>query len=216
MVSVIHPSSTQHFGPYNPYVPSSSDIMNYTTPVQAYTGQQHLTWPSSSLLRTFYRPQNPFNLQNRTRYDVKDYSKPLFVDCSIEYELPNAPKVPKNSEPILMIHPSYMKPRIYLKAKSVNRSNETKNLAPKVSTAKKNAKRSYKQGPGAGEFPGAYQALLPQSQVPYTSCYCCQCHPLAAASKRSRQMYFEQLKQQQHPFFQYPQGLNFRYGPNWT
>ncbi|QQP39616.1 Centrosomal and chromosomal factorlike, partial [Caligus rogercresseyi] len=38
---------------------------------------------------------------------TKDYSKPLFVDCSIEYELPNAPKVPKNSEPILMIHPAY-------------------------------------------------------------------------------------------------------------
>ena len=33
----------------------------------------------------------------------KDYSKPLFVDCSIEYDLPNAPKIPKNSEPILMV-----------------------------------------------------------------------------------------------------------------
>lgn len=40
---------------------------------------------------------------------TKDFSKPLFVDCSIEYELPNAPKIPKNSEPILMIHPSYPK-----------------------------------------------------------------------------------------------------------
>lgn len=39
----------------------------------------------------------------------KDYSKPLFVDCSIEYELPNAPKIPKNSQPILMIHPTYQK-----------------------------------------------------------------------------------------------------------
>ena len=37
----------------------------------------------------------------------KDFSKPLFVDCSIEYELPNAPKIPKNSLPILMIHPGY-------------------------------------------------------------------------------------------------------------
>jgi len=39
----------------------------------------------------------------------KDYSKPLFVDCSIEYELPNAPKIPKNSSPILMIPPTYQK-----------------------------------------------------------------------------------------------------------
>jgi len=37
----------------------------------------------------------------------KDLSTPLFVDCSIEYELPNAPKIPKNSLPILMIHPGY-------------------------------------------------------------------------------------------------------------
>ena len=41
----------------------------------------------------------------------KDLSSPLFVDCSIEYELPNAPKIPKNSAPILMIHPGYQKPQ---------------------------------------------------------------------------------------------------------
>ena len=41
----------------------------------------------------------------------KDFSKQLFVDCSIEYELPNAPKIPKNSLPILMIHPGY-KPQV--------------------------------------------------------------------------------------------------------
>jgi len=41
----------------------------------------------------------------------KDLSSPLFVDCSIEYELPNAPKIPKNSSPILMIHPGYKPPR---------------------------------------------------------------------------------------------------------
>ena len=41
----------------------------------------------------------------------KDLSSPLFVDCSIEYELPNAPKIPKNSSPILMIHPEYKPPR---------------------------------------------------------------------------------------------------------
>ena len=39
----------------------------------------------------------------------KDYSTPLFVDCSIEYDLSNAPKIPKNSAPILMIDPRYQK-----------------------------------------------------------------------------------------------------------
>ena len=47
----------------------------------------------------------------------KDFTKPLFVDCSIEYELPNAPKIPKNSEPILMIHPG-------IKNKSVKKNSE--------------------------------------------------------------------------------------------
>lgn len=39
----------------------------------------------------------------------KDYSRPLHVDCSVEYELPNAAKPPvgARSEPLLMIHPCY-------------------------------------------------------------------------------------------------------------
>uniref|UniRef100_A0A8D8QM48 Centrosomal and chromosomal factor n=1 Tax=Cacopsylla melanoneura TaxID=428564 RepID=A0A8D8QM48_9HEMI len=39
----------------------------------------------------------------------KDYSRPLHVDCSVEYELPNAAKPPVGgrSEPLLMIHPCY-------------------------------------------------------------------------------------------------------------
>merc|ERR1739844_467720 len=39
----------------------------------------------------------------------KDLSTTLFVDCSIEYELPNAPKIPKNSAPILMMVPNGFK-----------------------------------------------------------------------------------------------------------
>ena len=39
----------------------------------------------------------------------KDLSSTLFVDCSIEYELPNAPKIPKNSAPILMMVPNGFK-----------------------------------------------------------------------------------------------------------
>ena len=48
----------------------------------------------------------------------KDFSKPLFVDCSIEYELPNAPKIPKNSLPILMIHPGYKQKMSMIQQKS--------------------------------------------------------------------------------------------------
>ena len=47
---------------------------------------------------------------NRTKSEV---CKPLFVDCSIEYDLPNVPKISAGkdgkAEPILMIHPAYLK-----------------------------------------------------------------------------------------------------------
>ncbi|XP_060529292.1 uncharacterized protein LOC132703816 [Cylas formicarius] len=41
----------------------------------------------------------------------KDYSRPLHVDCSVEYELPNTAKPPQGvrNEPLLMIHPCYFR-----------------------------------------------------------------------------------------------------------
>ena len=63
---------------------------------QAQPPQQQQPQPVKSSSRGLIRPPAG-----------KDFSKPLFVDCSIEYELPNAPKIPKNSLPILMIHPGY-------------------------------------------------------------------------------------------------------------
>ena len=37
----------------------------------------------------------------------KDLSQPLHVDCSVEYDLGNQPKIPKDSAPLLIIHPAY-------------------------------------------------------------------------------------------------------------
>lgn len=71
----------------------------------------------------------------------KDFSKPLFVDCSIEYELPNAPKIPKNSLPILMIHPGYLKKKAaQQQQQSVLRSCSLPNCQCKL---KAGSKRSY-------------------------------------------------------------------------
>lgn len=55
----------------------------------------------------------------------KDYSRPLHVDCSVEYELPNAAKPPAGTrnEPLLMIHPCY-----YRRAESQRRSPFINNL----------------------------------------------------------------------------------------
>ena len=47
--------------------------------------------------------QNPSN----SSQSCKDLSQPLHVDCSVEYDLGNQPKIPKDSAPLLIIHPGY-------------------------------------------------------------------------------------------------------------
>ena len=50
---------------------------------------------------------------------------PLFVDCSVEYDLGDHPPVPANSEPLLSIHPEYV-----VKTRSVNSSPYSMYQAP--------------------------------------------------------------------------------------
>ncbi|CAO1424214.1 unnamed protein product [Diamesa tonsa] len=49
--------------------------------------------------------------QSQQQLPQKDYSQPLHVDCSVEYELPNQAKPPVGAriEPLLMIHPCYFR-----------------------------------------------------------------------------------------------------------
>ena len=61
---------------------------------------------------SFYHPSNPSSFSARTSSltrPQKDLSKPLHVDCSIEYDLGAQPKIPKDSAPLLIIHPDYTK-----------------------------------------------------------------------------------------------------------
>lgn len=70
----------------------------------------------------------------------KDYSTPLHVDCSVEYELPNQAKPPQDvrNEPLLMIHPCYFR-----KIESQRRSPFVNNLpARTLSTTKKKIYKS--------------------------------------------------------------------------
>ena len=46
------------------------------------------------------------------------FSTPLHVDCSVEYDLGNQPKIPKDSAPLLIIHPDYKS----LQAAAANKS----------------------------------------------------------------------------------------------
>jgi hypothetical protein len=55
--------------------------------------------------------QSPQTQQQQQQPPQKDYSIPLHVDCSVEYELPNQAKPPVGGrvEPLLMIHPCYFR-----------------------------------------------------------------------------------------------------------
>lgn len=66
----------------------------------------------------YARGEADFAAADRYRRDArpaslapKDYSVPLHVDCSIEYELPDCAKPPQGVkiEPLLMIHPSHFR-----------------------------------------------------------------------------------------------------------
>lgn len=43
----------------------------------------------------------------RQTQSCRDVNKPLHVDCSVEYDLGHQPKIPKDSAPLLIIHPEY-------------------------------------------------------------------------------------------------------------
>jgi len=47
------------------------------------------------------------NNNSSSSQSCKDLSQPLHVDCSVEYDLGNQPKIPKDSAPLLIIHPGY-------------------------------------------------------------------------------------------------------------
>ena len=124
----------------------------------------------------------------------KDFSKPLFVDCSIEYELPNAPKIPKNSLPILMIHPGYQQKKrqqiqqqqlqqqqqqqqkqqqqqllMNIKNKDTNTSKQTGCTAPnchcrKIQVMKPGTKRSYSNALGSNASTTTTQAQFYKQQ----------------------------------------------------
>ena len=50
----------------------------------------------------------------------KDLSRPLHVDCSVEYDLGNQPRIPKNSAPLLIIHPAYQPQRFHPYASNID------------------------------------------------------------------------------------------------
>lgn len=97
----------------------------------------------------------------------KDYSRPLHVDCSVEYELPNQAKPPPGgrNEPLLMIHPCYFR-----KIESQRRSPFVNNLPvhrqPSAAAAKRRVARAHHH---QQHHPQQQQITqqMPQQAAPY-------------------------------------------------
>merc|ERR1719167_790144 len=53
-------------------------------------------------------PSQPALQQQQQTPQAKSAMSPLFVDCSVEYDLGEQPVIPADSEPLLSIHPEYV------------------------------------------------------------------------------------------------------------
>lgn len=60
----------------------------------------------------------------------KDLSQPLHVDCSVEYDLGNQPKIPKDSAPLLIIHPAYQQEQLHVGPSSSSTATATSRFHP--------------------------------------------------------------------------------------
>jgi len=60
------------------------------------------------------RPALPTPSNQQQQPASKSVTSPLFVDCSVEYDLGEQPAIPADSEPLLTIHPDYRPPKLQL------------------------------------------------------------------------------------------------------
>ena len=63
----------------------------------------------------------PPRVRNPNPHTASSVTKALFVDCSVEYELPMVPKIPSDSQPLLVIHPGWQQKRRITRSSSQQR-----------------------------------------------------------------------------------------------
>ena len=107
------------------YHPSSAGpkYLSNDTFVLQHSGHMRSTSMLASMTSGVPSTAGEKNLAGSRKQLGKDVCKPLHVDCSIEYDLGNQPKIPKNSAPLLIIHPAYHNAKIH-----ENEDNEIKKL----------------------------------------------------------------------------------------
>lgn len=119
----------------------------------------------------------------------KDYTRPLHVDCSVEYELPNTAKPPQGvrNEPLLMIHPCYFR-KIESQRRSpfINNLPATRPVAAAAAVAVATAVKRSSRMPRGQQIP----QQVPQQAAQYPVQY-------SAATDRHQQQTQQQHQQQQ-------------------
>lgn len=133
------PAVQQRGSPFHGVLMDLHHVKPSATPqlLQEYTSFATTTNTPASTTRIKSSPalQAPPTSRNivpgSTSVPLKDYSQPLHVDCSVEYELPSQVKPPPgNSEPLLMIHPCY-----YRRAERERRTLFVNNMPPRASSS---------------------------------------------------------------------------------
>ena len=88
---------------------------------------------------------------NSSTQSCKDLSQPLHVDCSVEYDLGNQPKIPKDSAPLLIIHPAYQQNRKQQEQQQNSNQGPASRFHPYNSTSMSSSPlMSEAKGPGGG------------------------------------------------------------------
>jgi len=115
-------SRTQSFYVPNHYMaPSSSHQLLPSSPYPSLHSQGNMLGMEQSLGPQWYHRSVPNlhprslpylhtqpSLQAQQTPQAKSATSPLFVDCSVEYDLGEQPVIPADSEPLLSIHPEYV------------------------------------------------------------------------------------------------------------
>lgn len=102
--AVYRPSSQYHVVHHHGLPAGGSSSVGISRAASFYHHRDHRPMQTARSLGFLANSRSSLALPTT---NCKDLSQPLHVDCSVEYDLGNQPKIPKDSAPLLIIHPAY-------------------------------------------------------------------------------------------------------------
>jgi len=137
-----------------------------------FANQSDLGISSEEKLSQWYYRSQP-NMNKPVLPPSNSATTPLFVDCSVEYDLGEQPTIPADSEPLLRIHPDYVSNSVIT---SPPRSNKNSSASNKTSQAILHSqdkryqdflKTQQKSTSHLGRQQCATQLEIPSNQIPH-------------------------------------------------